>query len=183
MSNVRTRPATATDLPELVELVNSAYRGDSSRRGWTTEAELLGGQRTDAVTLAAQLTAADAVVLVAERDSRLVGCVLLERAGATEAYLGMLTVDPQGQTGTYRSALLTAAERYVRETYGAVAMKMTVIAQRAELIAWYERRGYVRTGETEKFPYGDLRFGLPKRDDLYFVVLRKLFSAADDQPK
>jgi ribosomal protein S18 acetylase RimI-like enzyme len=173
MSNVRTRPADATELPALVELVNSAYRGDSSRRGWTTEAELLGGQRTDAVTLAAQLTAAEAVVLVAERDSLLVGCVLLERAGATEAYLGMLTVIPQGQTVGLGSALLTAAEQYVRETYGAVAMKMTVIAQRTELIAWYERRGYVQTGETQKFPYGDLKFGLPKRDDLYFVVLRK----------
>jgi ribosomal protein S18 acetylase RimI-like enzyme len=173
MSNVCIRPVEATELPAVVELVNSAYRGDSSRRGWTTEADLLGGQRTDVETLGAQLRAAGAIVLVAQRDDRLAGCVFLERAAAAEAYLGMLTVDPRGQTTGLGSALLAAAERYVREMFGAVAIRMTVIAQRVELIAWYERRGYARTGETQPFPYGDANFGLPKRDDLYFIVLRK----------
>lgn len=176
MSNLRIRPADATELPALVELVNAAYRGDSSRRGWTTEADLLGGQRTDSQSLGAQLTAANAVVLVAERESQLIGCVFLEQTAGAEAYLGMLTVDPRGQATGLGSALLTAAERYVRDTFGARALRMTVIAQRSELIAWYERRGYTRTGETQPFPYGDARFGLPKRDDLYFVVLRKPLS-------
>jgi ribosomal protein S18 acetylase RimI-like enzyme len=180
MSMVRARPADVTEVPALVELVNSAYRGDSSRRGWTTEADLLGGQRTDAESLGAQLKAAGSVVLVAELDLRLVGCVFLERIAAgglatadVEAYLGMLTVDPRIQAGGIGSAMLAAAERYARDAWGAVAIRMTVIAQRDALIAWYERRGYARTGETEAFPYGDARFGLPKRDDLYFVVLRK----------
>jgi ribosomal protein S18 acetylase RimI-like enzyme len=177
MSSIRTRPAAPAELPGLVELVNSAYRGDSSRRGWTTEADLLGGQRTDVVTLGSQLEAA--TVLVAEDAGRFVGCVLVEPVApaggdaTAEAYLGMLTVDPKIQTRGIGSALVEAAEAFARETLGAQAMRMTVIAQRSELLAWYERRGYVRTGQTEPFPYGDARFGLPKRDDLYFVVLRK----------
>ncbi len=158
-----------------MELVNSAYRGDSSRSGWTTEADLLGGQRTDAETLGQQLRAAGATVLVAEDAGRLVGCVLVEPvpAGEPEAYLGMLTVDPRIQARGVGTVLVRAAEAFARDASSARAMRMTVIAQRSELIAWYERRGYARTGETQAFPYGDARFGLPKRDDLHFVVLRK----------
>lgn len=186
MSNVRARPADVTEVPALVELVNSAYRGEASRRGWTTEADLLGGQRTDCESLGAQLTAAESLLLVAELDARLVGCVFLERVSAgaaaaaiVEAYVGMLTVDPRIQAAGIGSAVLTAAERYASDALGAVAIRMTVIAQRAELIAWYERRGYARTGEVQAFPYGDARFGEPKRDDLYFVVLRKRLPAAE----
>lgn len=173
MSIVTARPAVLAEVPALVELVNSAYRGDSSRQGWTTEADMLGGQRTDALTLGEQLSAAGATLLVAEREGRLVGCVYLQRLDASEAYLGMLTVEPRIQAGGIGTVLLTAAESYVTATWSAVALRMTVIAQREALIAWYERRGYARTGETQPFPYGDERFGLPKRDDLYFVVLRK----------
>lgn len=180
MTKVRARPATEAELPALVELVNSAYRGDSSRGGWTTEADLLGGQRTDVDTLRAQLRAAGTTVLVAEEPGRLVGCVLVEpvASGARmpEAYLGMLTVDPRIQARGIGSVLVQAAEACARDAMSARAMRMTVIAQRSELIAWYERRGYARTGETQPFPYGDARFGLPKRDDLHFVVLRKQLS-------
>lgn len=175
MSNITVRPASAVEIPALVALVNSAYRGDSSRQGWTTEADLLGGQRTDAVTLGAQLSAANATILVAEREEGIVGCVYLERLkDGADAYLGMLTVKPRLQTSGIGAALLTAAEGYARETWSAEGMRMTVIAQRDALIGWYERRGYARTGETEAFPYGDARFGLPKRDDLYFIVMRKV---------
>jgi predicted N-acetyltransferase YhbS len=158
-----------------VELVNSAYRGDSSRSGWTTEADLLGGQRTDVETLGQQLAAAGATVLVAQEAGQLLGCVLVEpvSAGEPEAYLGMLTVEPGIQTRGIGSVLVRAAEAFARDEMSARAMRMTVIAQRSELIAWYERRGYARTGETQPFPYGDARFGLPKRDDLHFIVLRK----------
>lgn len=177
MSKVRARPATEAEIPALVELVNSAYRGDSSRGGWTTEADLLGGQRTDVDTLGEQLRAAGTTVLVAEEAGRLLGCVLVEpvtsSVGVLEAYLGMLTVDPRIQTRGIGSVLVQAAEAFARDAMSARAIRMTVIAQRSELIAWYERRGYARTGETQPFPYGDARFGLPKRDDLHFVVLRK----------
>lgn len=176
---LQTRVASPADLPQVAALVNSAYRGDSSRRGWTTEADLLGGQRTDAEVLAEQLRVNRAVVLLAEVEGQMAGCVYLQPlaadgGGGAEAYLGMLTIDPETQAQGLGRALLEASERYVRDAFGAQAMRMTVIAQRPELIAWYERRGYVRTGETQPFPYGDERFGLPKVNDLYFVVLRKL---------
>lgn len=170
------RPARIEDLPAIVLLVNSAYRGDDSRAGWTTEADLLDGQRTDAVTLREQLAATDAVLLVHPSEGELSACVFLERRGA-EAYLGMLTVRPGGQGAGVGSALLAGAERYAVQLWCARAVRMTVIAQRTELIAWYARRGYVDTGVCEPFPYGDARFGLPKRSDLEFRVLRKALTA------
>jgi ribosomal protein S18 acetylase RimI-like enzyme len=183
------RAARREDAAALSALVNSAYRGDSSRVGWTTEAELLGGQRTDQEALrdfiAAGETAGDRVLLVHERaasratDGAAAGagwpidaCVQLERHG-DEAYLGMFTVRPTLQGGGLGRRLLAGAEQDARRRWGVTAVHMTVIAQRAELIAWYERRGYRATGETAPFPYGDARFGEPLRPDLHFVVLRK----------
>ena len=173
-------PASAADLPAAVALVNSAYRGDASRAGWTTEADLLGGQRTDVDTLRAQVLGETRALLLAAADGLLVGCVYLERESPCDAYLGMLTIQPTMQSRGFGKEILEGAERFVRDTWGATSLRMTVIAQRYELIAWYERRGYVQTGEREPFPYDDARFGLPKRDDLYMVVLRK--SLLDMQP-
>lgn len=172
-----TRPATPADVPALVALVNSAYRGESSRAGWTTEADLLDGQRVDAGGITAAIASgADIVILVADTPtSRLVGCVHLERRGG-DCYLGMLTIRPTAQGAGLGSRLLEAAERWAMTHWDTQSMHLTVIAQRAELIAWYERRGYVRTGEQRPFPYGDARFGLPRRDDLVFDVLRKVVS-------
>ena len=168
------RPAVPADLPAIASLVNSAYRGDSSRAGWTTEADLLGGQRTDPDSLRDQLATGAAVLLLAQAEGTLYGCVFLERdRERDEAYLGMLTIAPALQNTGLGRALLAHAETFAREAWQANAMRMTVIAQRTELLAWYERRGYVPTGEREPFPYGDARFGLPKRADLYFSVLRK----------
>jgi len=183
MSPLLLRPALLSDVPQLVGLVNAAYRGDESRMGWTTEAELLGGQRTDPDSLAALIEPPDRVVLIAEGPTdtaRLaaIGCVHLERVLPRQgAYLGMLTIRPSGQARGLGSALLSGAEAHARAAWGALIVRMTVIAQRSELIAWYERRGYARTGETAPFPYGDPRFGLPKRDDLSFVILEKPLSA------
>jgi ribosomal protein S18 acetylase RimI-like enzyme len=174
---VITRPATPADVPALVALVNSAYRGESSRAGWTTEADLLDGQRVDAGGIKAAIASAtDIVILVAETTTAsLVGCVHLERQGG-DCYLGMLTIRPTAQGAGLGSRLLEAAERWAMTHWAAQSMHLTVIAQRAELIGWYERRGYVRTGEQRPFPYGDARFGLPRRDDLVFDVLRKVVS-------
>jgi len=169
------REASADDVSALVALVNSAYRGDSSRAGWTTEAELLGGQRIDAERLAETIATPDNVVLVHEAEGVPVGCVHLERIGDA-AYLGMLTVRPTLQGAGLGRRLLEAAERFAVRAWGVASIHMTVIVQRAELIAWYERRGYVRTGERRPFPYGDERFGLPRRPDLEFEVLRKRFA-------
>jgi ribosomal protein S18 acetylase RimI-like enzyme len=168
------RLAAPTDVAAIVVLVESAYRGDASRAGWTTEADLLDGQRTDAAAVAGMLGAPDSAVLLAEEsDGQLVGCCRLERRPAGKAYFGMFSVQPVRQGGGVGRQLLAEAERTARDEWGATTMVMTVIAQRAELIAWYERRGYERTGETEPFPYGNQRYGIPRRSDLVFEVLVK----------
>lgn len=165
-------PATATDLPELTQLINSAYRGDSSRKGWTTEADLLGGIRTSEETLAETLAKSNATMLLHrdETTRALIGCVYLEKKGDL-MYLGMLTVSPEIQAQGLGKKLLQQGEDYAR-TLGCQAVEMLVISQRVELIAWYERRGYALTGETRPFPMDDPRFGEPKTA-LAFVVLRK----------
>jgi ribosomal protein S18 acetylase RimI-like enzyme len=176
---LRVRPATSADVPALVALVNSAYRGETSRAGWTTEADLLDGQRVDADGLAADVATPDVAVLIAEENDEpapaLIGCVKLHRQGS-DCYLGMLTIRPTAQGAGLGSRLLEAAERWAVTHWSAHSVHLTVIAQRSELIAWYERRGYRRTDEQRPFPYGDARFGLPRRDDLVFDVLRKVVS-------
>jgi ribosomal protein S18 acetylase RimI-like enzyme len=170
-----TRPSTTADVPALVALVNSAYRGDSSKVGWTTEAELLGGQRVDVEGLTETIVRPGTVILLHERDHVLVACVHLEQTGE-DCYLGMLTIRPTMQGAGLGRQMLEAAERWAVKHWSSRTMHMTVIVQRTELIAWYERRGYRRTGERKPFPYGDQRFGLPRRDDLAFEVLRKSLS-------
>ena len=167
------RPAVSTDVAALVALINGAYRGESSRRGWTTEDHLLGGQRTDALEVAELLGAAGNALLVLRGNDGIEGCVLLQAKGAATCYLGMLTVRPDLQSRGLGRQLLTAAEHHARTQLGASRIEMTVIDVRRELIAWYERRGYRNSGEIRAFPYDDERFGLPKRPDLRFVVLRR----------
>ncbi|WP_266169496.1 GNAT family N-acetyltransferase [Dyella subtropica] len=166
------RAAEAADVAAIVTLVESAYRGDSGRRGWTTESDLLDGQRTDAAGVSAILGQPGSVVLLAERDGVLLACCHVEQQGEA-GYFGMFAVNPDLQNGGIGKALLAEAERYVREQWHSLAMRMTVIEQRAELIAWYERRGYQRTGEFRPFPYGDERCGIPRRDDLRFECMVK----------
>jgi ribosomal protein S18 acetylase RimI-like enzyme len=166
------RRAVLADVPALEALVNSAYRGDSSRAGWTTEADLLGGQRVDRAGLAEAIESPGSVILVHESEGGPLACVRLERTDDS-CYLGMLTVRPTAQAAGMGRRLLLAAERFAAREWGARSVHMTVIVQRTELIDWYVRRGYARTGECRPFPYGDERFGLPRRGDLAFEVLRK----------
>lgn len=171
-SSFATRVATSEDAVALATLVNSAYRGESSRAGWTTETDLVGGNRVDADHLRSTITSPDDAVLMHESDGELLACVHLQRSGKA-CYLGMLTTKPTAQGSGLGRKMLDAAERFARDTWGATVMHMTVITVRTELLAWYERRGYAVTGERKPFPYNDERFGLPKRDDLEFYVLRK----------
>ncbi len=166
------REARPADVGAIVALVESAYRGDSSRKGWTTEADMLDGQRTDAEGVAALLGKPGNRVLLAEANGELLACAHVEQQGDA-AYFGMFSVQPQQQGGGVGRAMLAEAERIAREEWACGEMQMTVISVRDELIAWYERRGYRRTGRYKPFPYGDERFGIPKRDDLRFELLVK----------
>lgn len=166
------RAATAADVDAIVALVHSAYRGESSRTGWTTEADLLDGQRTDPDDVLSSITAADSVVVLAERDGRLEACCHVQRRGS-RCYFGLFAVDPRSQGGGLGRHVMAYAEDLARTRWASTVMEMTVIRQRTDLIAFYERRGYTDTGQRSPFPYGDERFGLPQRDDLEFTLLEK----------
>ncbi|OYU70783.1 MAG: GNAT family N-acetyltransferase [Alphaproteobacteria bacterium PA2] len=166
--------ATAADLTAAAALVNSAYRGDSSRQGWTTEADYVDGQRTDPETLARELAEIPgARLMLVKAGDEIKGTVWLEPKTEEVWYLGMLVVRPGEQDQGSGRAILAAAEDLARAE-GARRMEMTVISIRAELIAWYERRGYQKTGETRPFPYDIPRFGEPQVPGLEFVVLEKI---------
>jgi len=170
---LRYREATSADVDALVALVTSAYRGDASRVGWTTEADFLEGNRIDAEVLRQDISRPRSRVLIGERESELLACAhVADEDGA--GYFGMFSVRPALQGGGIGKQMLIEAERIVRDEWRLPVMRMTVIDIRDELIAFYERRGYRRTGVYKPFPHGDERFGLPKRDDLRFEVLEKL---------
>ncbi|WP_229116068.1 GNAT family N-acetyltransferase [Parenemella sanctibonifatiensis] len=175
------RPAAEADLPVISQLVNLSYRGDSSRVGWTTEADLLAGQRTDVDSLAAEPGTLWVAVLT-EDPSDLVGCFRThvwgeggeadETATTGAGYIGMVTVRPFHQGAGYGAYLLGEAERILAEA-GHDQAVMTVIDARADLIDWYIRHGYRLTDERLPFPMDDPRFGIPLVDHLAFAVLVK----------
>jgi len=168
-----TRAGTLDDLPALHRLIERAYRGETAKLGWTNEADLLDGQRTDVQELTEILTDPARVMVVAEDGGTMIACLQLVDEGDGTAYLGLLSVEPERQAGGLGRFMIAAAEAEAVARFDARTMRMTVIRQRPELIAWYERRGYALTGATEPFPLGDERFGLPRRQDLEFVVLKK----------
>ncbi|MFS8064254.1 MAG: GNAT family N-acetyltransferase [Luteimonas sp.] len=171
------RAATHADLPAVVALVESAYRGDASRAGWTTEADFLGGQRTSLADITPLLDRPTSRILLVEGEGSLLACAHVAVEDGT-GYFGMFSVDPQRQGSGTGSQVLAEAERLVREEWACPGMRMTVIDIRDALIAYYERRGYRRTGVHKPVPSGDARFGLPLRDDLRFEVLEKIFGDA-----
>ncbi len=172
MGELQFRAAGLGDLDALVALVTSAYRGDESRAGWTTEADFLDGARIDADVLRLDIARPRSRVLIAERDGAMLACAhVCEDGGA--GYFGMFSVQPGIQGGGIGKAVLAEAERIVREDWSLPTMRMTVIDIRDELMAFYERRGYARTGIKKPFPYGDPRFGIPLREDLRFEVMEK----------
>ncbi len=164
-----------------MDLVESAYRGESSRVGWTTEADLLDGQRTDAAEVGSIMRRPGSVIILAESDDGLVGSCQLERHGEDAAYFGMFAVRPSEQGAGIGRALIGEARRLAQE-WGCAVLRMTVIRQREDLIAWYRRLGFHPTGETEPFPYGDERFGRPRRPDHEFVVLAGSVDAVPTPP-
>ncbi|MDO4708712.1 MAG: GNAT family N-acetyltransferase [Pseudomonadota bacterium] len=166
------RHAVQADIPQLLALVTAAYRGDASRQSWTTEADLLDGSRTDAELLAADIDAADSLVLLGEHAGKLIACAHLAMQ-PDAGYFGMFSVCPRLQGQGIGKQMLLEAERIVREDFRKPLMRMQVIDLREELIAFYQRRGYHPTGQYSPFPYGDTRFGKPRRKDLRFAILEK----------
>lgn len=169
---IRFRNAAVPDAPAVVALVNSAYRGAGSRRGWTTEADYLDGQRIDRAMIEDMIAGASQRIVLGERGGELAGCFNLENANPTICHFGMFAIRPDLQAQGLGKCFMTEAERQAR-VLGCAVMRMLVITLRLELIAWYERRGYRRTGEREPFPYGDARYGIPLRTDLEFEILEK----------
>jgi len=171
--------ADQSQLQEISDLVNSAYRGDSSRQGWTTEADFMDGLRTDPKRLASELSANPSRTILFLRESStraMVGCVFLERfedEAGVGCYLGMLTVSPTLQDQGIGRLLLEHAESHAKTAWGASRVTLGVIQLRESLMAWYERRGYKKMGKTKPFPYDQLTTDVPLRNDLYFVMFEK----------
>ena len=152
MNDLVLRPATAADVPALHALVESAYRGEAARAGWSHEADLIQGPRTSGEALSALIDDPDEAMLLAIADGAPIGCVQLTRRGVDGAYLGLLAVHPRLQAAGLGKRIIALAEAEARRRFAARTIELTVVAQRAELIAWYERRGYALTGERRPFP-------------------------------
>jgi ribosomal protein S18 acetylase RimI-like enzyme len=168
-------PAVEADYPAIVDLVNLAFRGAGPSASWNLESGIIEGQRLNESLLREDLAAKPDAHLLTHREETggaLLGTVWLYPNKDNAWYLGLLTVRPELQNRQLGRRLLSGAEDFARER-GATSIRMTVVNVRHTLIAWYERRGYTLTGETQPFPYDDQRFGKPLRDDLHFVVLEK----------
>jgi ribosomal protein S18 acetylase RimI-like enzyme len=162
--------ANLVDVSELNRLVNSAYRGESSKKGWTHESELIGGIRTTGAGLTQTIGQANTTIFKYLENDQIIGCVLLEQQ-PDSLYLGMLTVSPTLQGGGIGKKLLAAAEE-MAQSLGVLTISMTVVSVRTELIDWYKRHGYQATGQTKPFPMDDRNFGEPKQF-LEFIVMEK----------
>lgn len=199
MTNLTFRKATSSDVPSVLALIRSAYRGESSRAGWTTEADFVTDDRIDETGLLQKINEPNGLLLVAGqaisssssgRDTQkdaspssssssppiLACCEILRHPEPSKvAYLGLFSVSPTLQNGGIGKKVLAEAERLAREELGAEVMDLQTLWMRDELIAYYERRGYhVVKGETRPFPYEHMVNPRPgMREDLYFVVMRK----------
>lgn len=165
------RRACAHEAELIAKLVNSAYRGDSSRAGWTTEADLLDGQRTDEQEIQRLIQDETSIILLCLNNGEVIGSVLLQKKEEA-AYLGMFVVKPELQGSGIGKRFLCEAEQFAQREWGIRKITMTVITRLQELIAFYQRRGYRRTGEVLPFP-DDPAAGIPLVQGLQFEILEK----------
>jgi len=185
MTDLMINLCTPAELTQVVALVNAAYRGQGGRSGWTSEIGLVDGVRITLAALRSELAAAqDARIFVLREAGELLACVRLDSSASAQlqvaCQIGMLAVRPQAQDRGLGRIMLQHAELEGRAR-GARLARMMVVSIREDLIAWYERRGYRRTGDVEPFPYRDAPFGHPQRPDLEFAVLEKALPAGSDQ--
>lgn len=165
--------AGVQDARELNVLINAAYRGEESKKGWTTEAEILGGLRIDERTLKAMLTQGEGTIIkYSGSDGEILGTVYLE-VKKPALYLGMFAVSPLSQSKGIGKALLSFAEDFALP-HGCDRITLTVISVREELIDWYKRHGYVPTGHSISFEDIEGRFGDPKVDAIDLIEMHKM---------
>lgn len=165
--------ANPEDISSLNKLINSAYRGESSKKGWTTEANLLEGSRTTEAELVEIIANTNNTLLKFTENNKILGCVLLIEK-EHQLYLGMLTVLPQIQNSGIGKKLLNQAEIHAK-ALGLPKIVMTVISLREELIAWYKRHGYIDSGVREPFPVSDVHIPI-LHTPLEFIVLEKIIN-------
>jgi histone acetyltransferase (RNA polymerase elongator complex component) len=169
--NIQFQIAEVKNAQSITDLVNSVYRGENSKKGWTTEADFLSGIRITEVKVKEIIEGKNDVIILALFEGSIVGCVHLENTGSY-SYLGMLSVDVNFQDKGIGKILINECERYTKEVFGLNEIKMKVISRRMELIEYYNRRGYKSTGELEEFgSHGDT-FG-DTSEKLYFETLSK----------
>lgn len=172
LSNLQFSLASPEQAGEITVLVNSVYRGENSKKGWTTEADILGGIRITEEKVSEEINSADSVIMLAVYENKIIGCVHLEKEN-NSCWLGMLSVNVNYQTYGLGKILIEKSEKLVKEKFGCDEMKMKVIGVRKELIEYYLRRGYSLTGEHEDFITAAGTFGEPKTEKLYFEILSK----------
>ena len=165
------RPAEMADLPAIVQLVNSAYRGESGKAGWTTEADLLDGQRTDAEEITRLLNADDSMILLCQQNEVIIASVHLEKH-EEGAYLGMLAVNPCLQSQGLGKRMIVESENIARQLWAAEKMLMQVITLRHDIIAFYQRMGYTKTGRIIPFPTSE-KYGIQKVPGIMLEYLEK----------
>jgi GNAT superfamily N-acetyltransferase len=166
------RKADLNDVTELNTLVNTAYRGDAAKVGWTTEADLIDGQRTEPAVLKEMIEDPNGYIEIALENDELIGCVYLGKEGAA-LYIGMLTVKPTLQGRGLGKTLMLRALDHGRE-WNMKSTRMTVISERPELIAYYERMGFKWSGKTEPFPENDPRNGKPRKQLTFLEYVKDL---------
>ena len=164
-------PAQMTDVASIVELVNSAYRGETGKQGWTTEADLLDGQRTDEEEVTRLLQTQDSMILLCLLDGKILASTHMEKH-SEGAYLGMLAVNPLLQNQGIGKRLMAVAEDIARREWAAEKMLLTVISLRHDVIAFYQRYGYASTGRTIPFPTSE-KYGIQKVPGLLLEYLEK----------
>lgn len=168
--------ADLVDAELVAKLINSAYRGETSRKGWTTEADILDGARTTTAEVAKIINRSDAFVLIGVLDDEIVATICCELqiiAFKHTAHFGMIAVNPSLQDKGYGKEMITAAETMTKREWRVAGFHMTVISLRTELIEFYERLGYMRTGELKDFPEKSVLWQ-PKVEGLTFEYLAKL---------
>lgn len=170
MTEYRFAFATPVDVPALAVLIERAYRGPEAAKGWTNESEILTGPRSSPAEIEGLIRDADTKFLVAFDGDRLVACALLKKHG-TGAYFGMFAIDPDTQGSGLGKLMMSRCDDAVRELWNANYLRLTVISLREKLIAWYERRGFIQTGEQEPFPFDTAPGAL--RTDFHLTVLQK----------